>query len=82
MKRNKKRNAPRIKPARHTATFRGKRVVVVLNDGTILEDHFVDRAKNNRWIELRKAGRIAKSDIKSFANLKGPLDLKRLKGHA
>lgn len=64
---------------RHTSTHPGKRVVLVLQDGTVLEDRFVRRATNRRWIELRLAGRIALKNIKSFAEIKGELDTRRLK---
>lgn len=62
----------------HTQTNRGKRVVVTLHDGTVLVDRFIERAKSNRWIKLEKAGRVMKRDVASFANLKGPVNEKRL----
>lgn len=63
---------------KHTATTRGKRVIVTLVSGEVLVDRFVERAKNRRWIELEQRGRLAMSLVKSFANLKGKVNLKRL----
>jgi hypothetical protein len=62
----------------HTNTSRGRRVIVTLKDGTTIIDRFVRRPKNNRWIELRYHGRIARSLVSSVADLKGAVDEKRL----
>lgn len=53
----------------HTGTNRGKKVRVVLRDGTKIDDKFVDRT--NKWVVLEKTGRVMKSDIRSFFVLKG-----------
>lgn len=55
--------------APHTATNRGKRVRVVLKDGTRIDDRFLDRS--DRWIVLRHRGRVMKRDVKAFIILKG-----------
>lgn len=52
----------------HTATNRGKRVRVVLRDGTRLDDRFRDRT--DRWVLLERAGRVLCRDIKAFIVLK------------
>jgi hypothetical protein len=62
----------------HSVTHPGKRVVVVLHSGQVLIDRFVGRPKHRRWIELAKAGRVSKAEIKSFAVIKGQFDPKRM----
>lgn len=65
----------------HTQVNRGKRVAIVLRNGQLIEGRFVQRAKNNRWVEVEvqeTVVRIAKAEIVSFSPLKGPLDKKRL----
>lgn len=52
----------------HTATYRGKRVRVVLKDGTKIDDRFEDRT--DKWVVLREIGRVMKRDIKAFIILK------------
>lgn len=64
----------------HTHTTRGKRVIVILIDGTVLEDRFVSSPKNNRWVVLEKYGRIPRSEIKAMSDKKGVLNEKRLRG--
>lgn len=64
----------------HTATTRGKQVIVILLDGTVIEDRFVERAKNNRWIVLQNHGRIPKSQIRAMSDKKGTTNYKRLRG--
>jgi len=46
-------------PLGHTAARRGKRVLVILRDGTRLVDRFEER--NDRQVRLREHGWIAKS---------------------
>ncbi len=52
----------------HTACYRGKKVKVILRDGTEIVDYFMDRT--DRWIVLRETGRIMKSDLRAFIILK------------
>lgn len=52
----------------HTGTRRGKKVRVVLRDGTVIIDHFIER--NDKYIFLRQRGRIIKQNIKSFSDYK------------
>jgi len=52
----------------HTACHRGKRVLVRLRDGTLIDDRFVDRT--DRWVVLEKAGKVMKERIKAFIILK------------
>jgi len=52
----------------HTACHRGKRVKVILRDGTEIIDYFEERT--NKWIVLRKVGRIMKADLRAFIILK------------
>ena len=54
----------------HTATNRGKRVRIVLKDGTKLDDRFVD--DTDRHVLLERVGKVRKRDIKAFIVLKGP----------
>lgn len=56
----------------HTSTNPGKRVRIVLKDGTRIDDRFVTRT--DRWIVLKNTGRIMKRDIQSFIVLKGATD--------
>lgn len=56
----------------HTATNRGKRVRVVLRDGTQIDDRFESR--NDRWIVLQHRGRVNKADIRAFIVLKTASD--------
>ena len=53
----------------HSATRRGKRVRIVLRDGTKIDDKFVTRT--DRWIVLEHAGRVWKADLKAFIIIKG-----------
>jgi hypothetical protein len=69
----------------HTVTARGKRVAVVLRDGSVVTGKFVRRADNNRWIEINTSNfgigglrRLMKSDIVSFSPIKGNISFKRL----
>ncbi len=52
----------------HTATHRGKRVKVVLRDGTEIIDRFIDRT--DKWVVLKENGRVNKSDIRAFIVIK------------
>lgn len=52
----------------HSATCRGKRVRIVLRDGTKIDDRFVTRT--DRWVVLERSGRVWKSDLKAFIILK------------
>ncbi len=52
----------------HTGTYRGKKVRVVLRDGTLIIDHFHDR--NDKFVFLREKGKILKKDIKSMSDYK------------
>jgi hypothetical protein len=55
----------------HTATRRGKRVKIILRNGSELVGKFLDRT--DRWVEL-DTGRVMKSDIRSFIIIKGYKD--------
>lgn len=52
-------------PLGHTAAHRGKRVLVILRDGTRLVDRFEER--NDRQVRLRKHGWIDKEDLRSLS---------------
>ena len=52
----------------HTATHRGKRVLLVLRDGTRVSGRFVTRT--DRWVEL-DVGKVHKKYIKAFIVMKG-----------
>lgn len=65
------------KRAVHSSVRKGKRVVVLLRDGTRILDRFVERT--DRWIVLEKHGRIAKEDLRSLildrgANTEAPAE--------
>ena len=49
----------------HTATFRGKRVLVILRDGTRIIDRFLDRT--DRKVLLKDYGWIPKSKLRALA---------------
>jgi hypothetical protein len=49
----------------HTATFKGKKVRVILHDGSIIIDRFVERTRN-KWVVLEHR-RIHASEIRAFA---------------
>lgn len=53
----------------HTATHRGKKVKVVLTDGTVFIDRFWDRTKKE--VQFKERGWITKLKIKSFTIYKG-----------
>lgn len=42
----------------HTVTQKGKRVAIVLTDGTLITGKFIRRAKNNRWVEVEVTSAI------------------------
>ena len=46
----------------HTATPRGKKVLVVLRDGTRIEDRFLDRG--NGWILLAQYGKVKAEHVR------------------
>ena len=60
-------NGPKKTP--HTATHKGKRVRVVLMDGTSFIDRFWDRTKKE--VQFKERGWISKLQIKSFTIYKG-----------
>ena len=47
----------------HTTFAKGKRVIVLLRDGSEWIDWFVEA--RSKFIVLRKAGRVMRSDLKS-----------------
>lgn len=49
----------------HTATFKGRRVRIILRDGSIIIDRFLERTRN-KWIVL-ETQRIHVSEIRAFA---------------
>lgn len=49
----------------HTGAHRGKKVFIILKDGTQFIDRFIDR--DDRHVYVQERGRIKKSDIKSFS---------------
>lgn len=49
----------------HTATFKGKRVRIILRDGTIIVDRFIERT-SSKWVVL-ETRRIHVRDIRAFA---------------
>lgn len=53
-------------PLGHTRTYRHRKVRVVLRDGTVIEDRFLERPRCKRWVVLERHGRVALSAIKSF----------------
>lgn len=53
----------------HTSCHRGKRVKVVLKNGTEVIGRFENRT--DKWIVLKDVGRINKADIRAFIILKG-----------
>lgn len=63
---------------RHTVTIRGKRVVVTMRNGDVFVDKFVCR--QGRFVVFEEAGRLRRRDVKTVADLKGPLDIRRVKG--
>lgn len=52
----------------HSSCRRGKRVRVVLKDGTVIIDKFVD--STDRYVLLEQHGRVRKAAMKSFTILK------------
>jgi hypothetical protein len=52
----------------HTGTYKGKRVKVILRDGTRIIDKFLRRT--DRFIFLEKTGRIPKGALRSFVIFK------------
>lgn len=58
-----------LKRLPHTACGRGKRVKIILRDGTELVDRFLDRT--DRWVLLKERGRVDKRDIRAFFIFKG-----------
>lgn len=50
---------------KHTTARKGKRINVILNDGRTFVDKLVEN-KSQHYI-FEKEGRVAKSDIRSFA---------------
>ena len=53
----------------HTACYPGKRVRVVLIDGTKFEDRFQER--NPKWVYFKQRGKVRRSTIKAFSIIKG-----------
>lgn len=53
----------------HTAAWRGKRIKVVLRDGTTFVDKFIERTMSHVFFE--EHGRFKKSDIRAFIIIKG-----------
>lgn len=52
----------------HTGSYRGKRVRVVLRDGTILYDRFIERT--DKYVFLEKAGRIPKAKFRAMSDVR------------
>lgn len=48
----------------HTATYRGKRVRVVLITGEVFIDQFWER--NPKWVWFKNKGKVRRGSIKSF----------------
>lgn len=48
----------------HTATRKGKRVIVRMRDGEVFIDRFKDRT--DKYVELYERGRVLRSAIKAF----------------
>ena len=48
----------------HTSTNKGKRVKIVMRDGSSIIDKFIERKKDS--IILKESGKIYKKDIKAF----------------
>jgi hypothetical protein len=57
---------------KHSACARGKRVLIVLRDGTRLEDKFLERGRG--WILLERAGRVSLETVRAFTILRGGRD--------
>jgi len=49
----------------HTATFKGKNVRIVLRNGTVFEDKYLDT--KSRYILFQKKGWVLKETIKNFS---------------
>lgn len=60
----------------HTSTRKGKRVRVVLKDGMVFVDKFVEATNKYSFFEVH--GRILKQHIKAFSNYK---DMPHLHGN-
>lgn len=56
------------KGARHTGCRRGTKVLVKLRDGREIQDQFHERT--DRYVFLKKHGRIARVDIAAFTAIK------------
>lgn len=57
----------------HTACYPGKRVRVVLIDGTKFIDRFQERTP--KWVFFKERGRVRRSTIKAFSIIKGDITL-------
>ena len=61
----------------HTATFRNKRVLIVLDNGDRFVDRFVDRKPGKRYVELRERGKVAIANIRVFAPYRPGAEVER-----
>lgn len=59
----------RAPKACHTHFTMGKRLRVVMRDGNVIEDHFIERT--SRHVVLRSSGRILVADIRSMSIARG-----------
>ena len=50
----------------HTGSHKGKRVRVVLRDGTVIYDRFIERT--DKYVFLKGAGRIPKADFRAMSD--------------
>ena len=50
----------------HTGSYRGKRVRVVLRDGTVIYDRFIERT--DKYVFLEKSGRIPKAMFRAMSD--------------
>ena len=53
----------------HTRCHKGKRVLVLLRDGTRFVDHF--ESYGSTWVYFRVAGKVAKVDLRVMSIAKG-----------
>ena len=64
--------APEMKTA-HTRCHKGKRVFVLLRDGTRFVDYF--ESYGSTWVRFRAAGKVAKIDLRVMGIAKGAVCL-------
>jgi hypothetical protein len=61
----------------HTATYRNKRVLIVLDTGERFVDRFLDRPPSKRYVELRDRGKVPIERIRTFAPYRPGAEVER-----